>query len=54
MLYYRFNKRDIYEERFHFRYLKVLSRLFIEQIHQNDVKKFIHNNIEYYKENQWW
>ncbi len=54
LFYYRFNKRDIYQNRFHYRYLRVLSRLFIEHIHKSDVKGFVEHNIGYYKENGWW
>ncbi len=53
MLYYRFWKRDIYNGKFHFNYLKVLSRVFIEDIHKNNIKNYIVKNIKYYKENEW-
>ena len=52
-LYYTFNEFDIYKDKFHFNYLKVLSRLFIEDIHKNGIYGFIQKNIEYYKENEW-
>jgi hypothetical protein len=48
--YYTFNKYDIYEDRFKYGYLKVLSRLFIEQIHSNDVKYLVNSYIKEYKE----
>jgi len=53
LIHYPFEKYDIYENRFHYNYLKVISRLFIEQLHKNDVKGFIKSNIAYYKENGW-
>ncbi|WP_456479972.1 hypothetical protein [Nautilia sp.] len=53
MLYYLFNRYDLYENGFHYNYLKVISRLFIENIHRNDVKNFIKNNINAYKEEGW-
>jgi len=37
MLYYRFNKYDLNEKGFKRGYLKVLSRLFIEQIHKKEL-----------------
>lgn len=49
--YYLFNKYDIYEDRFDYRYLKVLSRLFIEYVHRNDIKGFIEKQLEFYAEN---
>ncbi len=52
-LYYTFNKFDLYQDRFHFNYLKVLSRLFVEDIHNNNIEEFIQKNITYYKENGW-
>lgn len=54
MLYYGFSKFDIYKNGFHYNYLRVLSRVFIETIHKNDIKSFIKSNIDYYKENGWW
>ena len=53
ILYYPFDKYDVYKNGFHFNYLKVISRLFIEQLHRNDVKGFIKSNIKYYKEQGW-
>ena len=53
VLYYLFNKYDVYKKGFHYNYLKVLSRLFIEDIHKNNIKGFVEKNIEYYKENEW-
>jgi len=52
-LYYTFEKKDIYKSGFHFNYLKVLSRLFIEDIHKADVIGFVNRQVEYYKENEW-
>jgi len=54
MLYYSFSKFDIYKNGFNYNYLKVLSRVFIEVIHKNDIKGFIKSNIEYYKKHEWW
>ncbi len=53
VLYYTFDKFDIYEDRFHFNYLRVLSRLFIEHIHKNEVEKFINHQIDVFKESGW-
>ena len=53
VLHYTFDKKDIYNNDFHFNYKKVLARLFIENIHKNDIKYFVKHNIEYYKGNEW-
>ena len=51
VLYYHFDKYDIYEDtKFKYGYLKVLSRLFIEQIHSNDVKGLVKGYLNEYKE----
>jgi len=52
-IYYKFDKFDVYREFFHFNYLKVLSRLFIEKIHKSNVKLMVEHNINYYKESGW-
>ena len=52
--YYSFSKFDIYKNGFNYNYLRVLSRIFIETIHRNDIKNFIKENIAYYKEQEWW
>jgi len=52
-LFYTFNKYDIYQNSFHYNYLKVLSRLFIENIHKKNLKNFVTENINYYKERGW-
>ena len=50
-LYYCFDKYDIYEnKKFKYGYLKVLSRLFIEQIHSNNVKYLVNGYTYEYKE----
>ena len=49
--YYLFDKYDIYEDRFDYKYLKVLSRLFIEYVHRNDIKGYIEKQLEFYEEN---
>jgi hypothetical protein len=53
ILYYTFDKYDIYENDFYYSYKKVLSRLFIENLHKNDIKYFVKANIEYQKEQRW-
>ena len=51
LLYYHFDKYDIYADtKFKYGYLKVLSRLFIEQIHSNDVKGLVKGYLNEYKE----
>jgi len=50
IIHYKFDKFDLYRDFFHFNYLKVLSRLFIEKIHKSNVKNFIEQNIKFYKE----
>lgn len=49
MRFYKFDDNDILFNGFKNAYLKVLSRLFIEQIHKNSFKNFVLKNIEYYK-----
>jgi hypothetical protein len=44
--YYLFTKWDLYENRFHFNYLKVLARLFIETIHKVGLKQIIIEGLE--------
>ncbi len=39
LLYYGFEKKDIYHNSFHYNYLKIISHLFIEYIHKIDLKK---------------
>jgi len=53
MLYYRFWNEDVYNDRFHFQYLKVISRVFIEEVHKRDICGFVENNVNYYKEIGW-
>ena len=49
MRFYRYNEYDLLKTGFKTGYLKIISRLFIEQIHKNSVKNFVKRNIEYYK-----
>jgi len=51
--HYTFDKKDIYNNDFHFLYKKVLVRLFVENIHKNNIKLFVNHNIEYYKDSEW-
>ena len=51
IIYYRMEKNDIYKDGFHYNYLRVLSRLFIENIHRNlGIKEFTYENIEFWEE----
>jgi len=43
---YLFDSRDIYKDTFRYEYLRVLSRLFIESVSSNDIKKFVAINME--------
>lgn len=47
--FYRYNEFDILKTGFKIGYLKVISRLFIEQIHKNNFQNFLNQNISYYK-----
>ena len=53
LIYYKWDKWDLYKDFFHYNYLKVLSRLFIEKITKNNIHSFIEANLKYYKENGW-
>ena len=50
MRFYKYNEYDVLKTGFKTGYLKIISRLFIEQIHREYVKKFVKSNIEYYKQ----
>jgi len=49
MKFYRYDEYDLLKIGFKIGYLKVISRLFVEQIHENSVKNFVKRNIKYYK-----
>ena len=49
MRFYHFDREDVLRVGFKKGYLRVISRLFIEQIHKNDVKNFVIQNIDHYK-----
>jgi hypothetical protein len=53
LLYYHFDKYDLNSRGFSREYLRVLARLFIEQVHRVDFKNFIKNNLKYYRRNGW-
>jgi hypothetical protein len=53
LLYYHFDKYDLNKIGFTREYLRVLIRLFIEQIHRVDFKNFITSNLKYYRSNKW-
>ena len=52
--FYKYNKFDISNSGFKTGYLRVISRLFIEQMHKNNVKNFVDRNIDYYKNNDYY
>jgi len=49
MRFYRFDEYDLLQTGFKVGYLRVISRLFLEQMHRNSVKLFVNSNIDYYK-----
>jgi hypothetical protein len=53
ILYYTFDKYDLFKDDFNYPYKKVLCRLFIEKIHKNNIKKFVKRNIEYQRSEGW-
>ena len=53
ILDYKYRQKDLYNDFFHYNYLRVVSRLFIETICKNDIKSYIDSAIIRYKENKW-
>ena len=53
IIYYRMEQRDIYKNRFHYNYLRVISRLFIENIHANNIKAYTKAQITHWEEDEW-
>ena len=52
--FYKYNRFDVLNSGFKYGYLRVISRLFIEQMHKNNVKDFVNRNIEFYKSNDFY
>jgi len=54
VLYYYPNSFDFYKNGFHFNYLKVLSRLFIEKYHKSDFEEDLFYKVKMIKDDKWW
>ncbi len=50
---YRFNRWDVYKDGFNYGYLKVLSRVFIEQIYKESVKEQVKKNVLKFEDMGW-
>ena len=52
--FYKYDRFDVLNSGFKTGYLRVISRLFIEQLHKNNVKYFVNRNIDFYKNNDFY